>query len=147
MLTTLAHPLISPLVLPPSPEAIESIIPLISSLVISVPRPTETALPSIHALHLSTIELIGSLSYLSDNLHMNRQTTTQARRRLRIAREVAGMLKREIDKAEEGERWLEIGSWTQRLKKREAAQICREIVEGFDEVLRNCRARLEMDVA
>ena len=146
VLGTLTRPLLSPLALPPSSETIDYVLPLVSSLILSLPQPSDIAIPSIHALHNSTIDLLSSLSYLSDNLHMTRQTTTLATRRLRTAREVASTMKQEIDKAEEGERWLEIGSWPQKLKKREAAQTCREVVEGFDEVLKGYRKRLEMEM-
>ena len=145
-LTSLMHPLVSPLAVPPSVETIDSLLPVISSLILSLPQPCESALPSIHALHHGSIDVLSSLSYLSDNLYMTRQTTTLATRRLRTAREVAGTMKQEIDKAEEGERWLEVGSWALKLRRREAARVCREVVEGFDEVLKGHRKRLEMDV-
>ena len=73
---------------------------------------------------------------------MTRQTTTLATRRLKSARETLGMLQREMREAEEGLRWLAVGGWEEKLKKREAARICGEVVGGFEEVCEGWRRRL-----
>ncbi|MCJ1243097.1 hypothetical protein MMC30_000294 [Trapelia coarctata] len=142
LLQALTHPLLSPLSLPPSAETVDALLPLLSSLILALPQPPETPLPALHALYTSTIELSSTLSYLSDNLHLTRQTTTLASRRLRAAREAVGTMKREIEEAEAGERWLEIGGWNERLKDREAARVCGEVVGGFEEVCKGWRERL-----
>ena len=99
-------------------------------------------MPALHALHTSTIDLLSTLSYLSDTLHMTRQTTTLAARRLRAAREAVETLRREMEEAEEGRRWLETGRWERKLREREAARVCGEVVGGFEEVCAGWRDRL-----
>jgi hypothetical protein len=142
LLIDLSHPLISPLSLPPSAEVIDALLPLLSSLIEALPQPPKTPLPALHALYTSTTELSSTLSYLSDTLHMTRQTTTLASRRLRAAREAVGTMKRAVEEAEAGERWLEIGGWNERLKERAAARVCGEVVGGFEEVCKGWRERL-----
>ena len=73
---------------------------------------------------------------------MERQTTLHASRILRTTRETVEKLQQEISAAEEGRRWLELGAWEERLKRREAATICGEVVGGFEEVCEGWRKRL-----
>jgi len=73
---------------------------------------------------------------------MSRQTTTTATRRLKSARELVAELRREEEIKEEGERWLKRGNWGERLGARECADVCREVVGGFEEVCNSWRARL-----
>lgn len=65
-----------------------------------------------------------------------------ASRRLRVAREAVGTMRREMDEAEEGARWLEAGGWDERIRGRAAAGVCAGVVGGFEEVCRGWRARL-----
>lgn len=108
----------------------------------SMPRPTTSALTGLAALHTLTSELVQTLSYLSDNLHMSRQTITTATRRLKSSRELVAEMKREEELREEGERWLSRGNWSEKLQKRECADVCGEVVGGFEEVCNTWRARL-----
>jgi hypothetical protein len=107
-----------------------------------MPRPTSAAFTSISALHALTADLVSSLSYLSDTLHMSRQTTTTATRRLKSARELVAEMRREEEAREEGEQWLRRGNWGERLGARECAGVCGEVVGGFEEVCNGWRARL-----
>ncbi|KAI1798586.1 hypothetical protein F4811DRAFT_547964 [Daldinia bambusicola] len=138
----LTFPLLSPLVQPPDPETIDSLLPLLTSVSEEMPRPATSALNSLSALHSVTSDLVQTLNYLSDTLHMSRQTTTTATRRLRTAKEMVAEMKREEELKEEGERWLTRGNWGERLQKRECAIVCREVVGGFEEVCNGWRARL-----
>jgi len=138
----LTYPLLSPLVPPPEPEAIDELLPLLMALPESMPRPVTKAYDSLAALHSLTTDLISSLNYLSDNLHMSRQTTTTATRRLKSAKELVAEMKREDELREEGERWLTRGNWGERLEKRECAGVCGDVVGGFEEVCNSWRARL-----
>jgi hypothetical protein len=141
-LHNLTFPLLSPLVAPPDAETIDSLLPLLSSVSESMPRPATSAFNSLTALHSVTSDLVQTLNYLSDTLHMSRQTTTTAARRLRTAKEMVAEMKREEELKEEGERWLTRGDWGARLQKRECAGVCREVVGGFEEVCDGWRARL-----
>ena len=142
IITTLTHPLVSPLAITPSPEIIAELAPLLTALLQSLPQPPATALPSIHAFNNSTTELLSTLSYLSDTLHMARQTTTQAARKLRSSREILSTIKREMQDAETSDHWIESGDWDRRIREREAQQACREVVDGFEKACDSWRARL-----
>jgi hypothetical protein len=85
---------------------------------------------------------VQTLNYLSDTLHMSRQTTTTATRRLRAARETVAELRRDEELREEGERWLDKGGWGERLQKRECALVCGDVVGGFEKVCDDWRERL-----
>ena len=141
-ITTLTHPLISPLAIPPSPEMIDLLNPMLTTLIHALPQPPSTPLPSIHALTTSTSELLSTLSTLSDTLHMMRQTTTLATRRLRTAKESLGTMKKEMDEAEIGLRYIEIGDWDKSLRERKAQRVCKEVVDGFEKVCDGWRDKL-----
>ena len=115
---------------------------MLVSLSETMPRPSAGAYNSLTALHSLTSDLVQTLNYLSDTLHMSRQTTTTATRRLRSAKELVAEMRREEELREEGERWLSRGNWGERLAKRECALVCGEVVGGFEEVCNGWRARL-----
>lgn len=73
---------------------------------------------------------------------MSRQTTTTASRRLRSARELVAEMRREVEAAEEGERWLRRGNWSEKLQRRECASQCAGVVGGFEEACGRLRGRL-----
>ncbi|KAI1853594.1 hypothetical protein JX265_004074 [Neoarthrinium moseri] len=141
-LHNLTFPLLSPLVAPPDAETIDDLLPLLVSLADDMPRPTTSAYNSLANLHSVTSDLVQTLNYLSDTLHMSRQTTTTAARRLKSAKEMVAEMKREEELKEEGERWLNRGNWGERLQNRECAGVCRDVVGGFEEVCNGWRARL-----
>lgn len=141
-LHNLTYPLLSPLVPPPDPETIDDLLPILASVSDDMPRPATSAFNSLAALHSVTSDLVQTLNYLSDTLHMSRQTTTTATRRLRTAKEMVADMKREEELKEEGEMWLSRGNWGERLQKRECAGVCRDVVGGFEEVCNGWRARL-----
>jgi hypothetical protein len=123
-------------------EAIEEVIPLLISLSESMPRPSTAAFDSLTALHSLTSDLAQSLSYLSDTLHMSRQTTAAATRRLKSTKELVAEVRRDDELREEGERWLTRGNWGERLENRECAGVCGEVIGGFEEVCNSWRERL-----
>ncbi len=141
-LQTLCHPFLSPFSAPLDPETIDALLPLLTSLILDIPKPNPQPLNSLHHLHASMTELTSILTYLSDTLHMTRQTTSLASRRLRATREMVGEMRKEAEMREEGEMWVERGGWEERLKGRECARICGDVVGGFEEVCQGWRARL-----
>lgn len=141
-ISTLAYPLMSPLSAPPNPEDIEELLPLLETLMNDLPTPTSQPLTCLHSLHASTAELTSILTHLSDTLHMTRQTTSLASRRLRSATEMVLEMRREAEAREEAVRWAEKGNWEQRLAGRECARVCGDVIEGFEEVCNSWRARL-----
>ncbi|TGJ84314.1 hypothetical protein E0Z10_g4455 [Xylaria hypoxylon] len=141
-LHNLTFPLLSPLVAPPDAETIDALLPILTGVSNDMPRPATSAFESLAALHAVTSDLVQTLNYLSDTLHMSRQTTTTATRRLRTAKEMVSEMRREEELREEGERWLARGNWGERLQNRECAGVCRDVVGGFEEVCNGWRARL-----
>ncbi|KAG0646688.1 hypothetical protein D0Z07_6274 [Hyphodiscus hymeniophilus] len=142
LLQSLAYPLFSPLSIPPDEEFIDDLMPLLVTLGESMPRPTTAAFISLTQLHSLTADLVQTINYLGDTLHMSRQTTTTATRRLKSARELVAEMRKEDDAREEGERWLKRGNWSERLGKRECADVCGDVVGGFEAVCNDWRARL-----
>ncbi|KAG5662353.1 hypothetical protein KAF25_004771 [Fusarium avenaceum] len=138
----LSFSLLSPLVAPPDPETIDDLIPLLLNLSDAMPRPSTSAFNSLTSLHSLTTELVQNLNYLSDTLHMSRQTTTLATRRLKSAKEIVAEMRKEEELREEGERWLTRGNWGERLEKRECAGVCGDVIGGFEEVCNGWRERL-----
>ncbi|KIL90573.1 hypothetical protein FAVG1_06306 [Fusarium avenaceum] len=138
----LSFSLLSPLVAPPDPETIDDLIPLLLNLSDAMPRPSTSAFNSLTSLHSLTTELVQNLNYLSDTLHMSRQTTTMATRRLKSAKEIVAEMRKEEELREEGERWLTRGNWGERLEKRECAGVCGDVIGGFEEVCNGWRERL-----
>ena len=141
-LSTLTNGLLSPLSAPPDPDFIDDLLPLLTSLVQSVPTATSRTLTSLHNLHASTLELTSLFTYLSDTLHMMRQTTSLASRRLRATQELVIEMRREAEAREMGIRWVKDGNWEGRLAGRECARLCGEVVGGFEEVCASWRERL-----
>ena len=141
-LQTLCHPFLSPLSAPPDPEFIDDLLPHLTSLISDIPKPSPQPLSSLHSLHASTNELTSILTYLSDTLHMTRQTTSLAARRLRAAREMVVEMRKDAEAQDEGERWVEKGQWDKRLADRDCARICGDVVGGFEEVCNGWKERL-----
>lgn len=51
-------------------------------------------------------------------------------------------LRKEQDLGEEGRRWIEMGNWERRLREREGARMCGDVVGGFERVCEGWRERL-----
>ncbi|KAL9130954.1 MAG: hypothetical protein Q9217_001000 [Psora testacea] len=141
-LTALTHHLISPLSISPDLEVIEELVPLLATLIVSLPTPTTHCFSSLHSLRSSTTDLQSTLIYLSDTIYMTRQTLTFATRKLRSALDMVVEMRREAEAREEAVRWIEKGDWDQRLAGRECARVCGDVVGGFEEVCNGWRKRL-----
>ncbi|KAL8765136.1 MAG: hypothetical protein Q9209_007694 [Squamulea sp. 1 TL-2023] len=112
----------------------DEILTLIVATLELVPQLNARSISAIHNLHSSTAKLISTLSVLADNLHMLRQTTSLASRRLKAAKEAVHELRLEAGAREEGIQWVERGNWNRRLSSRECRTICKDVVGGFEEV-------------
>ncbi|KAI9775440.1 MAG: hypothetical protein M1835_005823 [Candelina submexicana] len=139
---SLTYPLLSPLSAPPDADTIEELLPLITAAVSLIPQATSLNLSSLSQLMYYTTDLVQTLNYLSDTLHMTRQTTTLATRRLRSTRDLVAEMRKETEAMEEGIRWINKGGWQERLAERECASVCRDVVGGFEEVCNGWRERL-----
>ncbi|KAK8160742.1 hypothetical protein IWX90DRAFT_277011 [Phyllosticta citrichinensis] len=142
ILTSLTSSLCSPLAPLPSPETIDALLPLLADTISSVPNTPMKPLHQLTNLSNQTHDLLDSLSFLADSLHMGRQTSNLAQRRLKLVREAMGEWKRENELREEGIRWIERGNWDARLKERRVAVVCKDVVGGFEEICNGWRERL-----
>ena len=147
LIQTLCHQLLSPFSITLDPSGLEELAPLLASTVASLPPYSPGTLSALHSLRSSTTELVAVLSMLVDNLHMIRQTTALASRRLKAAKEAVWEMKKESGMREEGIRWVEKGRWEERLSNRECSKICEDVVDGFEETCNNWRRRLEGNAA
>jgi hypothetical protein len=94
----------------------------------------------LHTLSDHTKDLIESLSALSDSVHMMRQTSLTATRRLRAVKDTLREWRSEWLDRDDGVRYIEQGCWDQRLRNRECASVCRDVLGGYVEstVNREC---------
>jgi hypothetical protein len=107
------------------------LLPLIQSTLELLPHSSTEPIVELAHLTLSTRELLQHLSNVSDTLHMSRQTTTNATRRLRTSKEQLHEWKRENEKTEEGRTYIERGDWDRKLREREAKRACANVVEAL----------------
>ncbi|KAL9006469.1 MAG: hypothetical protein Q9188_000777 [Gyalolechia gomerana] len=131
LVQTLSHHLVSPFSIPPTPDEIEILLPLLATTIELLPPPNPRVISLLHNLRSSAAELIAILSTLADSIHMLRQTTSLASRKLRAAKDTVDDLRRESQMREEGIRWVEEGNWDTRLSSRECGAICGDVVDGF----------------
>ncbi|KAL8722902.1 MAG: hypothetical protein Q9225_000672 [Loekoesia sp. 1 TL-2023] len=134
LIQTLSHHFISPFSMPPAADEIDALLPLLATTLELLPPTNPRAVSSLHSLHSSAVELIAALSTLADSLHMLRQTTSLASRKLKAAKDIVDELRREAELREEGTRWVEKGNWDTRLSNRECGAICGDVVDGFRNV-------------
>lgn len=141
-LTSLAASFSGPRAIIPDHETIDALLPLITSTLELLPHSSPQAVISLSQLTLSNRELLEHLSNVSDSLHMSRQSTLNATRRLKSSKDQLGEWKRDAELRESGMRWIEKGDWDRRLKEREAKTACGDVVNGFEEMCGMWRKRL-----
>lgn len=142
LLQTLSHPLFSPLSThSPDISFIDDLLALLSSLEPLLPALNPQTISMLH-LHSSTTDLLFTLSALCDSIHVIRQTTSLAARRLRAAIDIVADLRKDAAAREESISWVEKGRWGDRLAGRDCARVCGEVVDGFEDVCNGWRNRL-----
>lgn len=75
-------------------------------------------------------------------MHMSRQASLSAQRRLRSVKEQLAEWNREQERAEEGRRYIERGEWDKKIKAREAGRVCGDVVGGFEAACEGWRRKL-----
>ncbi|CAN9297973.1 unnamed protein product [Alternaria alternata] len=141
-LTSIAVSFSGPFAILPDPDDIEELLPIIQSTLELLPHPSADPLVALSHLTHSSRELIQHLSNVSDTLHMSRQTTANAARRLKVSKEQLQDWKRDNEKTQEGQEYIERGDWDRRLKEREAKRACANVLDGFEDVCGQWRKRL-----
>jgi hypothetical protein len=136
--------LLNPLASPLPPDTIDDILPQIDTALalLTALAPSTTASVSLRSLAESTTDVVDALSSLSDSVHMMRQSSVTASRRLRSVREALREWRIENNTREDGILFIEQGCWDQRLQKRECASVCHDVLSGFEEVCDTWRERL-----
>lgn len=142
LLASLASAIFAPFALPLPAHVIDEVGPQLTGLLACLPYPTDDSCAELHALSASTADLLLTLSHLVDSLHEARQLSQGAGRRLRGARELVAELRRERDAADAAARWLERHGWADRLRARQCAQLCGDVVGGFEELCQGWRDRI-----
>ena len=144
LLQQLTSTLLSPLAPPLPEELLDELLPAVDNTLTLLPAihaPREPAL-ALHTLVTCTAELVQSLSHIGDTLQMNRQTTQTATRRMRAAKDLVGEWRRERDECDRATRWIEQGDWDRRLRDRQCARECSDVLAGFEDVCGAWRERL-----
>ncbi|KAL6705821.1 hypothetical protein ACN47E_006281 [Coniothyrium glycines] len=141
-LTSLASSFSGPRPIIPDLETIESLLPLIETTLELLPHSSSEPLVAISQLTRSTQELLQHLGNVSDTLHMSRQKTTNAARRLKVSKEQLQDWKRENEKSQEGQEYIEHGDWDKRLQDKEAKRACDDVLGGFEDICGMWRKRL-----
>lgn len=142
----LSHQFTSPYSLPPAPDEADEVLSLVAAILELLPPPSPRAVAALHTLYSSAADLVSTLSMLADSLHMIRQTTALASRKLKAAKEAVDELRRETRIREEGVRWVERGNWDQKLSNRECGSICGDMVDGFRQVCEQWEKTIREDV-
>jgi hypothetical protein len=142
ILTSLTASFSGPRAIIPDPDEIEDLLPLIETTLELLPHANTEPLIQLSHLTLSTRELLQHLSNVSDTLHMSRQATANATRRLRTSKEQVHEWKLENERMEEGHAFIERGDWDRRLREREAKRACSDVMDGFEEACGLWRKRL-----
>ncbi|KAL8678080.1 MAG: hypothetical protein Q9186_005545 [Xanthomendoza sp. 1 TL-2023] len=101
----LSHHFISPYCIPPTPDEVDELLPLLVATLELLPQANLRAVSALHSIYSSAAELVSTLSVLADSLHMIRQTISLASRKLKAAKDVVDELSREAEIREEG-MWL-----------------------------------------
>ncbi|KAL8914023.1 MAG: hypothetical protein Q9171_001274 [Xanthocarpia ochracea] len=146
LVQTLSSYFMSPFSFPPSLDEVDDLLPLLVTTLELIPQFNPGAVFAIHSLRSSALDLISTLSVLADSLHMIRQTTSLASRRLKAAKEAVDELRMETEIREDGVRWVEKGNWDRRLSNRECGNICADVVGGFREVCERWEKSIGEDV-
>ncbi|KAL8948130.1 MAG: hypothetical protein Q9222_005654 [Ikaeria aurantiellina] len=147
LIQTLSHHLISPFTIPPDQAEIDGILSLLANTALSLSSSEFRAVAMLRGLHTSTVELIAILSTLADSLHMIRQTTSLASRKLKAAKEAVEDFKTEDEVRNAGIQWVEQGNWDAKLRSRECGTICEDVVDGFRKVCDRWEKTFERNAA
>ena len=113
-------------------EFIDLLIDEIQSLGSAIPfLPTQNPLLSLQILASQTSELTQTLQSLTDQLQENRLAANAATRKLKSVKDMVDDMQTEEDLVENSILIIQAQDWDRRLRERQAAKTCREVVQGF----------------
>lgn len=142
ILTSLTASFSGPRAIIPDPEIIDALLPLITSTLELLPHSQHEPVVALSQLTAANRDLLENLSNVQDSLHMTRQTTVNATRRLKSSKDQLAEWKRDQDLREAGVVWIEKGDWDEKLKQRQAGSECWDVVNGFEEACGLWRQKL-----
>lgn len=147
-LQTLGASLYSPFIFsaPLDLESVEESLPLIETLLASLPRPDTAALIGLQKLSRDTEATVQALAGLTDTLQMGKQTTNAASRHLRTTQTMVADLRREREHAETAREELSRSPWEQRIRDGFCKNECQDVVSGFDDLCNSLRESLAQSV-
>ncbi|KAL8694440.1 MAG: hypothetical protein Q9218_000932 [Villophora microphyllina] len=143
LIQTLSHHFISPFSVPPSPDEIDGLLPQLTTTSGLLSQPNTRTVSALHGVHSLSIDLISTLSMLADSLHMIRQTTSRAARKLKAAKEAVDDVRKDYDLREDGIRWIQEGNWDEKLSNRECAKVCGHMLSGFKQACEEWEKRVD----
>lgn len=123
-------------------DLVEETLPLIAALLAELPRPDPAALQGIQKLDRETLNVIHTLSQMTDTLQMGKQTTNTASRHLRTTQTMVAELRRERERAEEARESLQKSDWEGRIAARWCKGQCEDVVRGFEQRCEELRESL-----
>ncbi|KAI4260412.1 MAG: hypothetical protein LQ352_000274 [Teloschistes flavicans] len=143
LVQTLSHHFISPFSEPPASGEIDDLLPLLTTTPELLSQPNTRAVSALRGVYSSSLDLISTLSMLADSLHMMRQTTSRASRKLKAAKEAVDDVRKDHQVMEDGIRWIQEGNWDEKLSNRECANVCGLMLNGFKEACETWEKRID----
>ncbi|KAL8634308.1 MAG: hypothetical protein Q9228_008098, partial [Teloschistes exilis] len=128
---------------PPASGEIDDLLPLLTTTPELLSQPNTRAVSALRGVYSSSLDLISTLSMLADSLHMMRQTTSRASRKLRAAKEAVDDVRKDHQVMEDGIRWIQEGNWDEKLSNRECANVCGLMLNGFKEACETWEKRID----
>lgn len=127
------------------PSQIEEVLPLLDMLKDSLPHPDMMTVQKLQKLDRETLDVIQTLSTLTDTLQMGKQITNSAARHLRTTQTMVEELRRERERGESAKEDLTGSGWDAKLEKRWCGAQCGDILSGFEKRCDVLRGELMMD--
>lgn len=127
----------------PQDQDTEDILTMLTSLSNSQPRPDTQILQTLSTLNRQTTHLSQTFCDVLDSLQMSRQTSSLAARHLRSTRAMTSDIRRELERSDRAQHWLDNGDWDKKLGSRWCAMQCKDVVSGFERVCNDLRRGLE----
>ncbi|KAL8643022.1 MAG: hypothetical protein Q9228_000367 [Teloschistes exilis] len=122
---------------------IDGLLPLLTITPELLSQPNTRAVSALRGVYSSSLDLISTLSMLADSLHMMRQTTSRASRKLKAAKEAVDDVRKDHQVMEDGIRWIQEGNWEEKLSNRECANVCGLMLDGFKEACEVWEKRMD----
>ncbi|KAF2207885.1 hypothetical protein CERZMDRAFT_11389, partial [Cercospora zeae-maydis SCOH1-5] len=136
-------PVVAGFAAPLDAALIDETLPLMDVLKESIPQPDIVVVQKLQKLERETMEVIATLSQLTDTLQMGKQITNSAARHLRTTQTMVVELRRERERAESARVDLQQNGWGEKIQDRWCGGQCKDIISGFEARCDTLRGELE----